>query len=125
MAGIGNWWVSSVQSKPGESVESSWYANYLRTEGRPLGGKLYLTSERLVFCPHLIDSFLGGDAWKIDLDRIHSVDPVRSNESGSPGDRLRVEFDEEEAASFVLNDLEVATGAIDEAVAARIESRSD
>lgn len=127
MAGIGNWWVKSVPATPGEAVESSWYANFLRTDGRPLGGKLYLTTGRLLFCPHLIDSVLGGQPWAIDLAAIYSVERVRPGKTESYGggskERLRIVFEDDSEAIFVLSDLATATDAIDTAVANSLDNR--
>lgn len=125
MADIGSWWVHGFSATPGESVTASFYTNYLREDARPLGGKLYVTSERLLFCPHRIDQFFGGDRAEFALDAIANVECVTPDTNakygGGPSERLRIEFVGEREAIFVLSDLENAVQAIDDAAMRAIE----
>lgn len=108
MAAIGSWWVKGFDSRPDEEVLDAFYANYLRGEARPLGGKLYVTAERILFCPHLIDAYLGGSRRMIDREEIDRVE--RTTEGGS--DRLVVHL-ADEPVRFVINDIEAAMDTID------------
>lgn len=126
MADIGSWWVKGFGARPGESVLSAYYANYLRGEGRPLGGKLYVTDERLLFCPHLIDAFFGGSRRMIQLDTISAVerfDPesqVEETTIDAPGggteERIRVRLVDGTDAFFIANDLDDAIADLEAAL---------
>jgi hypothetical protein len=52
VAKIGSWWLKSVAAEPDEQVVWSQGANRIQPSGRAVGGKLFLTDRRLVFCPH-------------------------------------------------------------------------
>ncbi len=110
MASIGNWWVKGFGSRPEEEVIDAFYANYVRDGGRPLGGKLYVTSERLLFGPHLIDAALGGSRRMISRQEIDGVE--QSEEGRSP--RLVVTLADGETVTFVINDIDGAIAAIEE-----------
>lgn len=110
MGDIGSWWVASHESNPGEETIASYHVNHLRSEGRPLGGKLYLTDQRLLFSPHLVDSLLGGEKAAID---VYDVDAVTRGETTDvddpdPPETLRLELADGSRESFVVDDLEGA-----------------
>lgn len=110
MGNIGGWWVSSHESRPGEETIASYHVNYLRAEGRPLGGKLYLTDQRLLFSPHVVDSVLGGEKAAID---VRDVDGVRRSDAPDsddpdPPDSIRLELVDGSHESFVVDDPEAA-----------------
>jgi len=44
---------------PGESVNYSWLANRTQNNWRAVGGKLFLTTTRLIFKPNQLDDKLG------------------------------------------------------------------
>lgn len=113
MGTIGSWWVSSHESRPDERVLGSYHVNYLQPDGRPLGGKLYRTDQRLLFSPHLLDSLLGGGKVGVELDGVDDVTLVEGGAGdeagpGSTTDRLRLECDDGSVYSFVVDDLEAA-----------------
>lgn len=116
MADIGSWWVAGHESQPDETVVSAYYVNYLRPEKRPLGGKLYLTTHRILFCPHLIDAVFGGERLAIaheDVERVRKIergDPslADDDEGGGSAERLRLERVDGSHASFILTDLDAA-----------------
>ncbi|HEX2807453.1 MAG TPA: hypothetical protein VHN80_14910 [Kineosporiaceae bacterium] len=58
---------------PGETVIESWRAN--RSQGqRAVGGRLHLTTQRLLFVPHVVDSVTGGHRWEVLLSGVSAVD---------------------------------------------------
>ena len=121
MGTIGGWWVSSHEARPDERVLASYHVNYLQPGGRPLGGKLYRTDQRLLFSPHLIDSLFGGEKVGVDLDRVNEVRLVEGGTGGETGpgsttDRLRLECDDGSTHSFVVDGLEAALAEIRDAV---------
>lgn len=115
MGSIGSFIVRGPPARAGETVREAFPANHLRDEGRPLGGKLYLTTERVVFAPHLLDAWLGGAAWSVDLEAILVVATTPGEASSAP-DRLRLDT-EEGTETFIVHDHEGARTAIDDAAA--------
>lgn len=115
---IGSWWVTSPESRSGEELIAAFYVNYMRSGSRPLGGKLYLTDQRVLFCPHVLDSILGGDPMWVDLEDIeHVTDTGARAESAESEDddaprKLRVELADGTHESFVVSDLDDAIDAI-------------
>ncbi|MDS0476187.1 GRAM domain-containing protein [Natrinema sp. 1APR25-10V2] len=114
MGDIGSWWVTSQEFRSGEELIGAFYANYMRSGARPLGGKLYLTDQRLLFSPHLLDSALGGEPMWIDLEDIERVtdaepraEPAESEHDDSPA-KLHVELTDSTRESFVVSDLDDA-----------------
>ena len=113
MGTIGSWWVSSHESRPDERVLGTYHVNYLQPAGRPLGGKLYRTDQRLLFSPHLLDSLLGGETLDVELDGVVDVTLIAGGTGdeagpGSTTDRLRLDCEDGSAHSFVVDDLETA-----------------
>lgn len=124
MASIGSWWVKGFGKRPSEEVTDGFYANYLREGKRPLGGKLYVTSQRLLFCPHLLDAFFGGSRAMIPLDDVEEVtifDPDEHADSadeivgGGTQRRLRIQRTGGETTFFVLNNLDTAATTVEAA----------
>lgn len=115
MGSIGSWWVRGPEPRPGESVTAGYYANYLRADGRPIGGKLYLTTDRLVFCPHLIDAALGASATTIAIDDVEAVERFDPTDDANVGmevagggtqERLLVRRRDDRDEFFIVNDLD-------------------
>ncbi|WP_165875199.1 GRAM domain-containing protein [Natrarchaeobius chitinivorans] len=126
MGDIGGWWVASHDANPGEETIATYHVNYLRPDRRPLGGKLYLTDQRLLFSPHLIDSLLGGETVAIDVRDIDDAARASGGENGGPPtDSLRLELASGESESFVVDELEDAIGQIRSALPSSGASRSD
>lgn len=131
MAPIGSWWVVSHESLPDETTLCSYSVNYLPTEGRPLGGKLYLTDCRLLFSPHLLDAIFGGEAVAIELESVTDVTQLEAGERAESGhdgpmagestDRLHVVCADGSSHSFVVNRLESALAAIEDALGDRAD----
>ena len=114
MASIGSWWVKGFGRRPDEEVIGGFYANHLRRDDRPLGGKLYVTNERLLFCPHLLDALLGGSRTMIPVATVVAADrfdPSTAAEEddvvgGGTQERLRLRLHDAGDEYFVVNDLD-------------------
>jgi hypothetical protein len=116
MAKIGSWWLKSVAAEPAEEVVWSQAANRLKDSGRAVGGKLFLTDRRLVFCPHWVDAATGGGAWQVPLERVAAIGTIPK---GSPGggmrDRLAIELAGGGRERFVVNRLEAVVARLNTA----------
>ena len=106
MAKVGSWWLKSVAAEPAEEVVWSQAANRLKDSGRAVGGKLFLTDRRLIFCPHWVDAATGGREWQVPLERVAAIGTIPK---GSPGggmrDRLAIELADGGRERFVVNRL--------------------
>ena len=73
-----------------------------------MGGKLYLTTQRLLFVPHFLDRLLAGRAWSASLSDIADVGTSPRGEfktgpfSGSIRERLKVELRDGGVNLFVI-----------------------
>ncbi len=108
MGTIGSWWVASHDQQPGEEQLESFHANYWRPDRRPLGGTVYLTDQRLLFSPHLLDVALGGSKQAIDLgdiERIRIIDDTDRQDDSPPANSLHLELTAG-TETFVLTDPE-------------------
>jgi hypothetical protein len=110
VARIGGWWLRSEEARPGESVLLS--VNGSRQQGgwRGVGGRLHLTTERLIFTPHLIEAALRGRTWaaeQSDIVRI-AVEPIDLGQPFAGGfrERLRVELRGQPPEFFAVNRLD-------------------
>lgn len=100
MAKIGSWWLKSVQAEPQEQVLWSQGANRIQPSGRAVGGKLFLTDRRLVFCPHWVDGATGGKTWEVSLATVAAVGTA---EKRGRRERLRIELADGDEQLFVVN----------------------
>jgi len=126
MATIGSWWVSSHEARPDEEVLASYHVNHVPTASRPIGGKLYRTNERLLFSPHLLDAWLGGERVGIELTAIEAVeklegvtDPDAGDEANEPGattDRVHLICGDDSTHTFIVDDVEATLEEIREAM---------
>lgn len=89
MASIGDWWVASHEPRPGETVGWEGKAIRVRPSGSRVGGKLYVTDERVLFGPHLLELLFGADAVGFDLDTVGAID---RDEAGKRGPSSQVHF---------------------------------
>ena len=101
---IGSWWLARHDAEEGEIV--LWHIPANQTQGSlARGGRLYLTNQRLLFCPHLVDYVLRGKRWAARLDAIVVIDKQRKDFhplSGGVVDRLRITGRDGESALFVV-----------------------
>lgn len=93
----------------GETVLWSRFANRTQSEYRAVGGKLFLTNQRLLFSPHFIDHLTGGEKWSVDLVSIQTIDKQPEGGDlfgGGLRDRLRISLHNGGVELFVVNDLD-------------------
>ena len=108
-----------VPARAGERVVWKVFAG--RKQGRlARGGRLQVTTERLVFTPHRFDAALGGHARAIELRDIASVTKAKRTfpgdfHSGGLRDRLCVTLHNEESELFVVNHLDAVVEKIQQA----------
>jgi len=108
VARVGAWWLRGQRAEDGETVEWSKLANRSQSRNRAVGGKLYLTDRRLLFCPHWVDAVFGGRTWNNPLSQVSSVgkEPRSGGLGGGMRDRLRIELSDGGVELFVVNDLD-------------------
>ena len=107
--------VARPKLRQGESVEESVFANRVQG-GRAIGGKLFITNDRLLFVPHRIDKLLGGEVVAIELARTASIEaavPDGSFFTGGHRRRLEVRNREGRAEMFVVNHVDAVAQRID------------
>lgn len=112
MGSIGTWWVKGVPALEGEETRDGFYANRLRGEKRPIGGKLYVTNERVIFAPHRIDSLLGGAVREVTLVDVEAVDMADDSIPGGDSG-LAIQLADGTVERFIVNDREGALAAIE------------
>lgn len=74
--GVVGGWVDEPNLSEGESISLARAANR-QVGGRALGGRLFVTSRRLVFEPNVVDRHTGGTRWECRLRSIRSVEVGR------------------------------------------------
>lgn len=116
MASIGGWFVESFELEPDEEKIDSFAAIYHRGDQRPWGGRLYLTSERLIFVPNIIDRFRGGHSFDRDLLGVADVSRVTAGENLSASKLLQIEYDTRESERFHTKKLDTVRDTILEAI---------
>ena len=73
MEKVGGFWLAGTEKKPGEKLIHSFLANRTQSSYRVVGGKLFVTTTRCIFLPHLIDYLLGGKKSHINLSELESA----------------------------------------------------
>lgn len=89
------YWVPDPELEQGEELR--WQRSANRTRGsRAIGGRLFLTSRRLVFMPNRVDALFTARPWAAPLGAVRDVG-VESRDgnpfSGGLRKRLRLDFD--------------------------------
>lgn len=111
MAKIGGGWLTSQEAHAGEDVSWSRLANRMQGS-RAVGGKLFLTDQRILFCPHRVDGLLFGKPWSVELAAVSEigVEPKGSGKASKFGggmrDRLRIRTADGSEDLFVVKQLE-------------------
>jgi hypothetical protein len=106
---IGGWWLRREALHPGEICVAHWNVNRTQGSRRSVGGRLFLTSQRLVFLPHLLDATLGGASWVSDRSSIVSLakEPRgRERLAGGLRERLKLVLSNGEQELFVVRDVD-------------------
>lgn len=109
----GRQWEPGQRQREGEQVLKTYKANRTKSEGRAVGGKLFLTDQRLLFEPGSVDSKTGAEKVSIDLDNITKVSTESSGGrglkdtlfGGGMRDRLRIGINDQTAELFVVSKL--------------------
>lgn len=100
--------------------QATWKSAANRAQrGRSVGGRLYLTNERLIFEPNRLDAATKGRPWSTLLDAIQCVateSPDGNVVSGGLRTRLRLDLVDGTTELFVVNDLESVVQTIDDGV---------
>lgn len=93
-----------------ENILLSYPAN--NTQGkRAVGGKLFVTSNRLIFIPNRIDAFFRGKSWATNIHNVVDVGydkpdfSIMNIFSGAWRDRLKISLVDEKPQFFVVNNL--------------------
>ena len=93
--------------QPGEVVQDSWLANHTQHAQRAVGGRLFLTSQRLLFEPNSFDAALAGQPWAAPLANVDHAGVTGIDLSqffgGGLRRRLVVVFTDGSDALFVVN----------------------
>jgi hypothetical protein len=66
-------WIAGPALAGSEAVTWQHLASRAQSERRDVGGRLYLTTTRLLFEPSRLDALTGGRRWTAPLDSIRSV----------------------------------------------------
>lgn len=95
------------QLLPGEVVQDSWVANHTQHAQRAVGGRLFLTTHRLLFEPNAFDAATGGQPWAAPLVQVAHAGVTKVDLSqffgGGLRRRLVVVFTDGSEALFVVN----------------------
>lgn len=70
---IGSWWLRREEALPGEARLWSILASHLLPLGKTASGRMFLTTQRIVFCPIRLDYALVGGSWTAPRVQIRSV----------------------------------------------------
>jgi hypothetical protein len=109
---------SKLEMTAGETLVESFLAN--RMQGaRAVGGRFYLTSQRLAFLPNRVDAATGGDGWEIPLASVSLADiaprgSIRADGYAALRRRLRITTGEG-TDLFVVNHVSQVVARIDQA----------
>lgn len=94
----------------GEQTVWSGLANRTQNAFRTVGGKLYLTSDKLSFVAHPFDTNFWGQNWSAEISEIKSVglQPIHLKEllGGGLRKRLRIEMVDGHVEFFVIHQLD-------------------
>lgn len=102
---IGSWWLSSEEALPTERPLWSVLANHLVSPLVSANGRLFVTIDRILFCPHRLDDRVIGGTWQASRARIESVrvEPRPTLVLGLPTrSLLAVKMDDGATAHFLV-----------------------
>jgi len=101
---------SKVEPFDGEEVRYSRPASRAQHARRAVGGRLYVTNRRVLFCPHAVDAALAGEYWWVEHSAIRGLGRAERNyralHAGGLRRRLRIELVGGDVELFVINKLD-------------------
>jgi hypothetical protein len=106
---LGGGWLSSEPLLDGERPLASWNVNRTQTATRAVGGKLFVTTHRVVFLPHRLDAATGGLPWTTPRTSVVGVsrqEPGGDTLGGGLRARLRLTLADGQEQLFVVNRLD-------------------
>ena len=112
-------WVRDPALEQVETVLWKRAANRTQSDRRAVGGRLFLTTSRLLFEPNRLDAVTGGENWSAPLASIRSVgiEPRDGNRlSGGLRARLRLDLADGDTELFVVNHVDDVVNVIKKAV---------
>ena len=116
-----NTWFNEVQLFDGEKIIFSCPSNH--TQGkRAVGGKLFVTNQRIAFIPNRLDANMGGMALEVPVSEITSIGTDKPHFtiteifSGAWRTRLAIHSSDRAPQYFVVNDPAVIASKIKTAV---------
>lgn len=117
-------WTRSPKLTAPESVTWQHLANRTQSANRAVGGRLYLTGERLLFEPTHIDALTGGRAWQAPLSAIATISTQAATGgvfSGGLRTRLRIDLRDGSTELFVVNKVDEIVAVLQKAVGGSTE----
>lgn len=94
----------------GEEIRWSVRANRLQQKVRSVGGRLYLTNNRLMFCRNTLESLLGGRKWNAQLSELTSATTAGCMRT------IRVDLADGGVQRFIVPNKEQSAAIIDAAI---------
>ena len=97
----------TIRKRDGADLQNGWYGRH---------GTLYLTDERIVFVPTILDTLLGGKRRELQYDEIVEIErqPKSPNEMNPGGRRPRMVIHTAECGyEFMVGDLDAWIDAIE------------
>jgi hypothetical protein len=109
MKRLGGGWLAAEPMLEGEEPLASWSANRTQSAKRAVGGKLWVTTHRVVFLPHRLDAATGGQKWVAQRSEIAGIGRQAAGGDtlgGGLRDRLQLTLTNGDRQLFVVNRLE-------------------
>lgn len=110
---------NDVSALDDEVVMSRRWANRTQSRFRAAGGRLYLTNQRVLFRPHVVDATLAGEYWHTSLTSITEIGKqkptLRGTMNGGIRTRLRITVHDDTTELFVVNKLDTVISEIQSA----------
>lgn len=113
-------WFNKPNLNDSEMVELAYPANHTQNNWRAVGGKLFITNQRILFVPNKIDDKLGGEPVEITHDQVSAFFvkgksiSIKELFSGGLVDRLGIRLADGTEHSFVVNNLSETRSDIEE-----------
>lgn len=99
-------WVKSPKLAVSETITWKRSANRTQSANRAVGGRLYLTADRILFEPNHIDALTGGRSWQgrlTDIATVGTQAPTGEKFNGGLRTRLLIELRDGTTELFVVN----------------------